>query len=394
MKITQIDCHVLLVPDLDTEATSSAQDEIVVFVHTDEGITGVGETDVNPWIARACITAPSTHTMGRGLTDMLIGENPLETERLWQKLYVGSAMNGRRGAGVNAIGALDMALWDIRGKAAGKPCWQLLAESVGPEAVRDRITPYASLQPSGSSFEEYRDSLVAWVLRAKELGFRAAKLECTLSGPYNHSGLNEPDERVTEVVRSCRDAVGPGFTLMVDVQYAWSDPDAAIRTLRDWKDLDIFFIETPLAIDDLDGYARIHRESPIPVAAGEWQTTRFEFEELLDRGLVDIAQPDIGRCGGLTEAMRIAEMARERGRLVVPHCWKTGIGIAASAHLAAVTPHCPFIEFLPAELCDSRLRQELVPEDLEMRDGWIVPPEKPGLGIEVDLDALRRYEVD
>ena len=393
MKITGIDCHVLLVPDVNTEATSSAQDEIVVFIHTDEGITGVGETDVNPWIARACIEAPSTHTMGRGLKDMLLGEDPLDTERLWEKLYVGSAMNGRRGAGVNAIGALDMALWDIKGKAAGKPCWQLLGEAA-TDKLELGITPYASLQPNGESFEEYRDSLVEWVLRAREMGFTAAKLECTLSGPYNHSGLNEPDERVTEVVRACREAVGTDFTIMVDVQYAWSDPDRAIETLRQWQDLDIFFIETPLTIDDVAGYARIHNEAPIPVAAGEWQTTRFEFEDLLDRGLIDVAQPDVGRCGGLTEAKRIADMAGERGRIVVPHCWKTGIGIAASAHLAAVTPHCPFIEFLPAELCDSRLRQELVAEDLQIVDGYIALPDKPGLGVEVDMDALRRFEVD
>ncbi|MEM7233813.1 MAG: mandelate racemase/muconate lactonizing enzyme family protein, partial [Planctomycetota bacterium] len=393
MKITAIDCHVLLVPDLDTGATSSAQDEIVVFIHTDEGITGVGETDVNPWIARACIEAPSTHTMGLGLKDMLIGENPLDTERIWEKLYVGSAMNGRRGAGINAIGALDMALWDIRGKAAGVPCWKLLGEAA-PGRESEGITPYASLQPNGSSFEEYRDSLVEWVLKARDLGFRAAKLECTLTGPYNHSGLDEPDERATEVVRACRSAVGDDFAIMVDVQYAWDDPDRAIRTLAEWSDLDIFFIETPLTIDDLEGYARIHREAPMMVAAGEWQTTRFEFIDLMDRGEVDVAQPDVGRCGGLTEAKRICDLAAERSRLIVPHCWKTGIGIAASAHLAMVTPHCPFIEFLPAPLCDSRLRQELVPEDLRMEDGRILPPDQPGLGVEVDMEALRRFEVD
>ncbi|SVD88394.1 uncharacterized protein METZ01_LOCUS441248, partial [marine metagenome] len=152
MKITDIDCHVLLVPDVRTDATSSAQDDIVVFVHTDEGITGVGESDVNPWIARACIEAPSTHSMGLGLKEMLIGEDPLDTERLWQKLYVGSCMNGRRGAVINAIGAIDMALWDIKGKAADKPTWQLLGGT-----PRDAIQPYASLQPNGNSYEEYRD---------------------------------------------------------------------------------------------------------------------------------------------------------------------------------------------------------------------------------------------
>ena len=226
MKITAIDCHVLLVPDVKTDATSSAQDDIVVFVHTDEGVTGVGESDVNPWIARACIEAPSTHTMGLGLKDMLIGEDPRDTERIWEKLYVGSCMNGRRGAVINAMGAIDMALWDIKGKVAGKPCWQLLGEK-----AKDSIVPYASLQPNGDTYEEYRDSLVEWVLRAKQFGFSAAKLEVTLSGPYNHSGMNEPDERITETVAACRSAVGDEFVLMVDVQYTWSDADTALRTL-------------------------------------------------------------------------------------------------------------------------------------------------------------------
>ncbi|MDP7011455.1 MAG: mandelate racemase/muconate lactonizing enzyme family protein, partial [Verrucomicrobiota bacterium] len=169
MKITEIECRVLLVPDVRKDVTSSAQDDIVVLVHTDEGITGIGESDVNPWIARACIEAPSTHTMGLGLKDMLIGENPLDTGRLWEKLYIGSCMNGRRGAVINAIGAVDMALWDIKGKAANKPCWQLMGEP-----AQTAILPYASLQPNGESYEEYKASLVEWVLRAKELGFQAA----------------------------------------------------------------------------------------------------------------------------------------------------------------------------------------------------------------------------
>ena len=388
MKITDVECHTLLVPDLRKDQTSSAQDDIVVFVHTDEGITGIGETDVNPWIAKACIEARSTHTMGLGLKEMLLGEDPREPERIWEKLYVGSAMNGRRGAVICAMGALDMALWDIKGKAAGKPCWQLLGDKAKPH-----IIPYASLQPSGHRFEEYRDSLVAWAMRAKELGFQAGKMEVTLSGPYNHSGLNEPDEKMTEVVAACRAAVGPDFVMMVDVQYTWSDVDIALRTLNDWKDFDIYFIETPLAIDDLAGYARLHDEAPMPVAAGEWQNTRFEFADLMDIGRVDVAQPDVGRVGGLTEAKRVCEMAAQRGRQIVPHCWKTGISIAATAHLAAGTPHCPYIEFMPTNLCDSQLRKDLVDDELQIIDGVIPLPENPGLGIEVNMDALRAFEV-
>lgn len=132
----------------------------------------------------------------------------------------------------------------------------------------------------------------------------------------------------------------------------------------------------------------------MPIAAGEWQNTRFEFADLMDIGLVDVAQPDVGRVGGLTEAMRVCQMAGQRGRRIVPHCWKTGIGIAASAHLAAVTPHCPFIEYLPPPLCDSQLRQDLVIEELCLTNGVLALPQKPGLGIEIDRAALRRFEVE
>ena len=388
MKITDIECFTLLVPDVRKDATSSAQDDIVVLVHTDEGITGIGETDVNPWIAKACIEARGTHTMGLGLKEMLLGENPLECERLWEKLYTGSAMNGRRGALICAMGALDMALWDIRGKAAGKPCWQLF-----DRAPVQHVIPYASLQPMGDSFEEYRDSLVAWAARARELGFAAGKMEVTLSGPYNHSGLSEPDERITEVVAACRAAVGPDFVMMVDVQYTWSDAVVALRTLKDWKEFDIFFLETPLQIDDLPGYARLHFEAPMKIAAGEWQNTRHEFADLMDVGMVDVAQPDVGRVGGLTEALRVCDMAADRERLIVPHCWKTGIGISASLHMAAVTPHCPFIEFMPPELCDSLLRKELVQDEMKIVDGALQLPTRPGLGIELNEEALRRFEV-
>ena len=132
----------------------------------------------------------------------------------------------------------------------------------------------------------------------------------------------------------------------------------------------------------------------IRIAAGEWQTTRHEFADLMDRGKVDIAQPDVGRVGGLTEAMKVCDMAAERGRQIIPHCWKTGISISASAHLAAVTPHCPYFEYLPAELTDSKLRQELVQDDLQLIDGKLAIPKKPGLGIEVNTDALKRFSQD
>jgi L-alanine-DL-glutamate epimerase-like enolase superfamily enzyme len=198
---------------------------------------------------------------------------------------------------------------------------------------------------------------------------------------------------MTEIVTACREAVGPDFALMVDVQYRWWDARSALRTARRWEDLDLFFLETPLQIDNLEGYAMLAREAPMRIAAGEWQNTRFEMLELMDKGLIDVVQPDVGRVGGLSEAMRVCQLAQDRGRLVVPHCWKTGIGIAASAHLAAAIPHAPYIEFLPAELCDSALRRELVEDELTFVDGKIPLPTKPGLGIEINQEALKRYRV-
>lgn len=386
MRITEITCHVLVEPTFDTTAASSAQDDIVVEIHTDEGLTGTGESDINPWIARACIEAPGTHNMGLGLREMLIGADPLDVEELWERMYVGSAMNGRRGAIINAIGALDIALHDLRGKALGKPCHELLGR-----AVRDHIKPYASLQPETSSFEEYVESIVAWARRAVEYGFRAVKAEVTFQGPYAHTGLREPWERSTQVLAAVRDAIGPDVGLLVDVQYAFPDADTALAVLGDWQDFDLYFVETPLWPDDLDGHRRLVEEQPIPIASGEWLTTRFEHLELMERGRVQVAQPDIGRVGGLTEARRVCELAGERGVRIVPHLWKTGISIAAARHLAAVTPNCEYIEFLPAELSESRLRKDLTSDEPVMIDGRLPLPTAPGLGVEIDREALHAY---
>jgi len=384
--IVDVRTHVLLDPGFDLEATSSAQDTIVVEVETEDGLVGIGETDLNAWIARACIEAPGTHTMDRGLKQMLLGREARDVEAIWEDLYIGSAMSGRRGAVVHALGALDIALWDLRGKAEGVPCWRLWADR-----GRDQLTPYASLQPENDSYDAYLDSIVAWAGRATAEGFRAVKLEATFSGPYVHKGLVGPDERVTEVITAVRRSVGPDVTIMVDVQYAFDSVARAQASIEQWAELDVFFLEAPLWPDDLDAYAELAQRSPIAIASGEWLSSRHEFAELMDRGQVAVAQPDVGRVGGLTEARRVCAMAAERGRRVVPHAWKTGISVAVAAHLAMVTPHMPFFEFLPAELCVSQLRRDLVDEELAFRDGVLAPPARPGLGVALNPEALERF---
>lgn len=387
MHITDVRCHVLLDPGYDKDETSSASDDFVVEVFTDEGLVGIGETDLNPWVARACLEAPGTHTMDRGLKSLLLGSDPLDPPAVWRRLYEGSAMTGRRGAVVNVIGAIDIALWDICGKAAGVPAWQLLGTR-----AHDHLRPYASLLPSVRAYEKFVSALVEAVLEARDLGFGAAKLEIIYDGPYAHLGMRESDARMTETIGAVRQAVGPDFVLMVDVGYAFDSVERARRVLQSWDEFDLFFVETPLWSDDLDGYASLAQSVPMKIAAGEWLTTRFEFVELLDRGLVGVVQPDVGRVGGLTEARRVCNLASARGRQVVPHAWKTGMTIAATAQLAAITPELPFFEFLPAQLHTSALRRDLVVEELHLDDGKLALPSRPGIGVELNRDALARFE--
>jgi L-alanine-DL-glutamate epimerase-like enolase superfamily enzyme len=389
MKITDVRCHVLLDPAYEADATSSAQDDLVVEIVTDEGFVGVGESDINAWVGRACIEAPGTHTMDMGLRQALLGVDPLadSPEALWDRLYKATAMTGRRGALIHALGALDVALWDLRGKAAGVPTWQLLGEKTATMAK-----PYASLLPHARSFDDLLESFVTQTGRAKDSGFRAAKLELLICGPYASTGLDEADDRMIEIIAAVREAVGPDFVIMVDVGYAWDSARHARQVIETWVAHDVYFVETPLWADDIDGYAELARTSPIPIAAGEWLATRFEFRELVDRGCLQILQPDVGRVGGLTEARRVCQLGQQHGLRVVPHCWKSGISVAATGHLAMVTPNMPFFECVPKGMAESALRRDLLRADLEVADGQLVLPDVSGLGIEIDEAALHRFE--
>jgi L-alanine-DL-glutamate epimerase-like enolase superfamily enzyme len=261
-------------------------------------------------------------------------------------------------------------------------------------ATRDHILPYASLQPGGTSFEAYRDALCASAEKAKALGFKACKTEITMNGPYAHNHMLESYDKHTLVLEAVRKVVGPDMTLMVDVQYLFPDAATCLSVVKDWGQFNPYFLETPIWSDNVTEMAKLVSAAPMPIACGEWLATRFEFEELMDAGKVQVAQPDVGRVGGIGEAKIVCDMAKERGRTIVPHCWKTGVSISATAHLAFVTNHCAFIEYLPPQLCHERLRRELAHEELELRkDGTIPLPAKPGLGVEIDWDVVEKYTV-
>lgn len=388
MRITAVECDVLLVPEYDQASVDTSQDDLLVRVHTDSGVTGIGEVESNPWVIRALIECPGSNLLNRGLAELLVGQDPTQPMAVWEDLYRGSLLVGRRGAGICAIGALDMAVWDICGRATGQPIWRLLGGT-----QRTEITPYASLLPSGKDLKEYERSLLAKAEWARAAGFHAVKAEILVKGPLTTDFVVQHDDVIIDLVKSCREVLGSGVQLMVDVGYCWEDWKEALNVARAIEKYDLFFLETPLLPDDLEGYACLSRAAGIRIAAGELLQTRFEFIELMDHGCVDVVQPDVGRVGGVTEALRVARLAEERGKLVVLHCWKTGIGIAATAHVAAVSGNCPFIEYLPAEVSDSRLRRELVSDELRVENGKLRLPQRPGLGVELNMEAVKEFSV-
>ena len=281
-----------------------------------------------------------------------------------------------------------MALWDLKGKALGLPIARLLGAN-----EKKIVRPYASLLPTGLTLDEYAASLVAKALKAKALGFQAVKLEVCVNGPYSHNGLQESDDAIIEIVGECRRAVGPELVLMVDVAYAWPDARTVLENLERLAGYDLYFVETPIDIDDLEGYAFLHARSPIAIAAGEWQNTRFEFVDLADRGQVDVLQPDVGRVGGFTEARRVCQIAGDRGRLIVPHCWKSGIGIAR----ASISPRPAIIartSSFSRSTSPSLRCAELLVADFPVFDGSITVPDSPGLGIQLNREVLEKYRVE
>jgi len=375
VKITDVEAVILRQPVLDEGIADGSQDDLVVLVHTDEGITGLGEVDSAPEAVRAMIDAPGSHAIANSLRDLLVGEDPLEVERLWQKMYRGLIYVGRRGIALHAISGIDIALWDIKGKALGKPVCELIGTP-----RRRRVRAYASrLMPDTPG--EVREAVGA----LREQGFTAVKLGW---GP-----LGADAELDLELARAACEAGGEGVTILIDAGLGYvADAQKAIGVARGLEELGVFWLEEPFEPDEYEAYAELADAVEIRVAAGEQDTTLWGFRELIERGHVDLVQPDVTRCGGITEMLRIAEFAAGRGVETVPHAWKSGIIKAASLHVNAVLPEALFQEYCVAETpINTLLTRERLPIDSE---GFLTVPTSPGLGVELDLDVLERYRVD
>lgn len=371
MKITDVEPIVLRLAQVDATRADGTQDAFLVRIHTDEGIVGVGEADTAPMLARTIVEMPSSHSVARGLREVLIGEDPLQIDRLWQRLFHASDHYGRRGAALHVISAIDIALWDLAGKAAGRPVSELL----GGRRL-DRIPVYAS-----EVMPETTDDVRRIAERAVEAGYSALKLGW---GPLGRDIAFDE-----QLVRTARETLGPDRTLMLDGGRAYT-VKRALELLRLVEEHRLYWFEEALQPDDLEGYRRLAGRTDVRIAAGEADETFAPFRMLVEHGGVDVLQPDLARCGGFTVARQIALLERSSTVEIVPHCFSTGILVAASLHFVATLDRATWSEY---SVADSPLVNGILQEPFVLEDAALAVPTGPGLGVELDPDAIARFRV-
>jgi L-alanine-DL-glutamate epimerase-like enolase superfamily enzyme len=291
---------------------------------------------------------------------------------LWARLYEGSSYYGRAGIALHAISAIDVALWDIAGQAAGRPVSDLLGGAHTAE-----IPVYASQVMPGTADEVRRIAE-----RAIEVGYGALKLGW---GPLGRDLAHDET-----LVRAAREIVGPGRDLMIDGGQAYS-VKRATQLLRAVEDVGLYWFEEPFAPDDYESYRRLSAAVTVRIAAGEADSTIGPFRALVERGRVDVLQPDMARCGGFTVARQIADLARARRVEVVPHCFSAGVLVAASLHFASTLERPTYSEF---SVADSPLAGGLLADPFVLREGRLAVPTGPGLGVSLDETLVERLRVD
>jgi len=368
LKITDVECIMLRLPEV-KPVGDGTQDTLIIKVHTDEGITGLGECHTSPWVLKAIIEAPLSTVASRGLKEILIGQDPLQIRELWDRMYNLSMVYGRRGALMHALSGIDIALWDIMGKITNQPIYQLLGGK-----RRNKVTAYAStLVP---------DNPLAAIKEAQNLvfqGYSAIK--------FGWGGLGNNLDQDLNFVATMRKTVGSEVSLMLDIGVPLKLRDA-LYLAQGLAEYNVFFLEEPLSPDDIEGYKKLSELSPVSIACGEKETTRFGFRDLIERAKLDIIQPDLARAGGFTECQRIADLAELHNVTVIPHCWSNDILVAATLHYIATLKNCPYIEFC---VVDNPIRRNLITNPIKMEAGSVIIPSGPGLGVELNEDIINKF---
>jgi L-rhamnonate dehydratase len=388
MKIVDVEAMVLDTGKNYPDPNEAAEAHGVRFVSlikisTDEGIVGWSDIETQPHVGKQIVEAPSGGMVGfESIKAALLGEDPLEHERLWQKMNRYLAYYGRQGAGIQMISGADIALWDIAGKALNQPICKLLGAQ-----YRDKVKVYAS-----TLFRPTPAAMKAAVAEYLELGFQAIKFGWGVFG-YD---LKQDIALVT----AAREEAGPDVELMVDAGWygtSYADPYKA-RPLRDWirlvhalEELEVFWLEDFLHPDNFAGYGEVAAHtSTLRLAAGEQLAGYEAFERLATEGGVHTLQPDLSRCGGLTVGRQIADLAVRRQIDCVPHAWLTDLLKAASLHLNAYNMNSLYLEY---NVSSASLLNNLCVNRIEMADGYVPVPTGAGLGVEVDEKMVEKYRV-
>ncbi len=363
MKITELTTHVL---------GTSWRDLTYVRVHTDEGLVGVGETRMLGH------TQALLGYLAEASRNHVVGSDPFEIESLVQRMKYGDY--GRAGEIVmSGIACVEMACWDIAGKALGQPVWRLLGGR-----VHDRIKAYAN---GWYTVERTPEEFHAAARRVVERGYRALKLDPF--GPGRHELEHAERVRAVGLVEAVRDAVGPEVDILVEMHGRFAPPEA-VRLARALEPFEPGWLEEPVPPENLKALAKVAAQTPLPIATGERIHDRFEFRELFESQAADIVQPDVGHLGGILETRKLAATAESHYVLVAPHNVGGPVLTAASLQLAACTPNFKIQEHFN-DFADEEVKQAApgLPEVGE--DGCFELPTAPGLGVELDVDFVAEH---
>jgi L-rhamnonate dehydratase len=379
VKITDVEALVLEAPG-DYGLTAGGDEShgpkygSLIRVTTDEGLVGYAQIETQPHVIAAIVSAPGeSSNVFSGLRALAIGEDPLQVERLWERLFLGSFYYGRRGAALQAISGIDIACWDILGQATGLPVSVLLGGR-----RRESVRAYAS-----TLFRDTPDDMHRAAERYVELGFTAVK--------FGWGAFGQDRRLDTALTEAARSSLGDERDLMVDA--GWRPRRTAkdaIDMVRSIEHCRPFWVEEPCFPEDYDTYRRVSEAVDTRIAAGEAEATTWSFRELVQRGGVDVLQPDLSRCGGLTIGRRIAHMAEDLNVMVCPHAWGSDLLTAATLHLCAFLSCETLLEFNTSA---DPLSRDLVLEPLTLEDGHVRVPTGPGLGVQPDLAAIDRLRV-